>query len=72
VPCAKARPCRVKPVRSLCIHGELALVMGARRIVKEEPAYEPPMTERLNLSEQRWRTNPRIVAVFAHRGQPIG
>ncbi len=72
MPCAKARPHRVKPVRSLCIHGELALMMGARRMVQEEPAYRPPMTEWLNLIEQRWRTNPLIVVIFAHRGQPIG
>lgn len=57
MPYAKARPYMVKPARSLFIDGEIALMMGARRMLKEEPTYKQPMTERLNLIEQRLRAN---------------
>ena len=57
MPYAKARPYVVKPARSLFIDGEIALMMGARRLLQEEPAYQAPMTERLNSIEQRMRAN---------------
>ena len=59
---AKDRPYMVKPARSLFIDGEIALMMGARRMLQEEPAYKQPMTERLKLIEQRWRANPIMAA----------
>jgi hypothetical protein len=59
---AKDRPYRVKPARSLFIDGEIALMMGARRMLQEEPAYKQPMTERLKLIEERWRANPVMAA----------
>jgi hypothetical protein len=62
MPYAKARPYMVQPARSLFIDGELALMMSARRMLQEEPAYKQPMTERLNLIEQRWRANPIMAA----------
>lgn len=62
MPYAKDRPYRVKPARSLFIDGEIALMMGARRILQEEPAYKQPMTERLKLIEERWRANPIMAA----------
>jgi len=40
MPYAKDRPYRVKPARSLFIDGEIALMMGARRMLQEEPAYK--------------------------------
>jgi len=62
MPYAKDRPYRVKPARSLFIDGEIALMMGARRMLQEEPAYKQPMTERLKLIEERWRGNPIMAA----------
>ncbi len=62
MPYAKARPYVVKPARSLFIDGEIALMMGARRMLQEEPAYKQPMMERLNAIEQRWRANPIMAA----------
>jgi hypothetical protein len=59
---AKDRPYRVKPARSLFIDGEIALMMGARRMLQEEPAYKQPMSERLKLIEERWRANPVMAA----------
>jgi len=60
MPYAKDRPYVVKPTRSLFIDGEIALMMGARRMLKEEPTYKQPMTDRLNLIEQRLRANPAM------------
>jgi hypothetical protein len=62
MPYAKARPYIVTPARSLFIDGEIALMMGARRMLQEEPAYKQPMTERLTIIEQRWRANPIMAA----------
>ena len=62
MPYAKDRPYRVKPARSLFIDGEIVLMMGARRILQEEPDYKQPMTERLKLIEERWRGNPIMAA----------
>jgi hypothetical protein len=62
MPYAKDRPYIVKPARSLFIDGEIALMMGARRMLQEQPAYKQPMTERLNIIEQRWRANPLMAA----------
>jgi len=58
MPYAKARPYQVSPARSLFLDGEIALMMGARRILQEKPAYRLPMTERLNLIGHRMRSNP--------------
>jgi len=57
MPYAKARPFAVQPARSCFLDGEIALMMGARRLLQEEPAYKGPMTERLNLIERRLRSN---------------
>lgn len=58
MPYAKARQYVVQPERSLFIDSEIALMMGSRRMLQEQPDYKLPMTERLNLIEQRWRANP--------------
>ncbi len=59
---AKDRPYVVKPARSLFIDGEIALMMGARRLLQEEPAYKVPTTERLSQIERRWSGNPLMAA----------
>lgn len=58
MPYAKDRAYVVKPARSLFLDGEIALMMGARRMLQEQPGYKQPMTERLRLIEQRMRSNP--------------
>jgi hypothetical protein len=62
MPCAKDRPYLVKPAHSLFIDGEIALMMGARRVLQEEPAYKESMAERLSQIERRWRINPLMAA----------
>jgi len=59
---AKDRPYVVKPARSLFIDGEIAFMMGARRMLQEEPAFKQSMTERLKLIEERWSANPIMAA----------
>jgi hypothetical protein len=58
MPYAKDRPYRVQPARSLFIDGEIALMMAARRMLREENAYKKPMAARLKLIEERWNANP--------------
>jgi hypothetical protein len=58
MPYAKYRPYVVKPVRSLFIDGEVAMMMGVRRMLREEPAYQRAMAERLQITEQRMLANP--------------
>jgi hypothetical protein len=62
MPYAKDRPYQVKPARSLFIDGEIALMMGARRMLQEDPHYRQPMTDRLNAIEERWRASPIMAA----------
>jgi len=65
MPYAKDSAFRVQPTRSCFLDGEIALMMGARRMLQEEPAYKQPMTERLNLIEQRLRSN-RLMAMESY------
>jgi hypothetical protein len=62
MPYAKDRPYRIQPARSLFIDGEVALMMAARRMLQEEPAYQEPMRGRLSAIEQRWRANAVMAA----------
>ncbi len=62
MPYAKDRPYRVQPASSLFIDGEIALMMGARRMLEEEPHYKVPMTKWLKVIEERWRANPIMAA----------
>jgi hypothetical protein len=59
---AKNRPYRIQPARSLFIDGEIALMMGARRMLEEKPAYQQPMTDRLKAIEAQWAANPLMAA----------
>ena len=59
---AKARPYVVKPARSLFLDGEIAFMMGSRRLLQEEPDYRQPMTDRLKSIEERWSRNPLMAA----------
>lgn len=65
MPYAKARSYVVKPARSLFLDGEIALMMGARRMLQEEPAYKQPMTERLKFIEKGLRAN-RVMALESY------
>ncbi len=54
----RASPFRVSPVRSLFVDGEIALMLGARRVLAEKPEYRAAMHERLEMIAGRWRSSP--------------
>ncbi|HZV02928.1 MAG TPA: hypothetical protein VFF73_39850 [Planctomycetota bacterium] len=53
---------RVQPPRSLFLDGEIALMLGARRLVEEKPEYRPPFAERVRVMEERMRKGPVLCA----------
>src|SRR5581483_8945012 len=58
MPYARERPFVAKPARSCFLDGEIALMMGARRLLQDDAAWKKSMTERLAVIEQRLRSNP--------------
>ena len=59
---SRGGPFRVQPARSLFLDGELALMLGARRIVEEKPDYRGPFAERVRVMEERMRRSPVLCA----------
>ncbi len=52
----------MQPPRSLFVDGELALLLGARRLVAERPEYRAPLAERARLIAERMRRGPVLSA----------
>jgi hypothetical protein len=52
----------ISPPRSLFIDGEIALMLAARRLVAEQPAYKPLLSERVELMIARMRQSPVLCA----------
>jgi linalool dehydratase/isomerase-like protein len=48
----------VRPPRSVFVDGEIALMLAARRILKEEDAYKAPLTERVEAMISRMQESP--------------
>ncbi|HNY27025.1 MAG TPA: hypothetical protein PKH31_06545 [Candidatus Sumerlaeota bacterium] len=55
---AKGRDFQVSPNRSLFVDGEIALMMGMRRVAREKAEYAAPMRERLDALLERMRRSP--------------
>ncbi|MHC4714195.1 MAG: linalool dehydratase/isomerase domain-containing protein [Planctomycetota bacterium] len=53
---------RQKPPRSIFVDGEIALMMGARRLVEEKPSYREPMLGRIAIMAERMSQNPVMCA----------
>jgi hypothetical protein len=51
-----------KPPRSIFVDGEIALMMGARRLVREKPEYRGPMRERIEFMTSRMSGSPVLCA----------
>jgi hypothetical protein len=51
-----------KPPRSIFVDGEIALMLGARRLVEEQPAYRAPMQERIAVMAERMGRAPVMCA----------
>lgn len=61
MPYAKASAYVVKPVRSLFLDGEIALMLAARRLLEEKAEYQPLLTERIKLIADGLRRAPDMV-----------
>jgi len=53
MPYAKRWPFRHKPARSLFVDGEIALMLGMRRVVEERADYRPRLAERVRIILER-------------------
>ena len=62
MPYAKARPFLQQPARSQFLDGEIAMMLAARRLVEEKPAYRAAMTERIELMIARMKKSPVLSA----------
>jgi len=52
----------LRPPRSLFIDGEIALMLAARRLVEEKPAYRQPLAERVEIMIDRMSQSPVLCA----------
>lgn len=59
---ARARPFVVQPARSLFVDGEVALMLGARRLVEEREDYKPLLADRVRILVDRMRQSPVLSA----------
>src|SRR5262249_44116477 len=62
MPYAKRRDFVVQPARSQFIDGELALMMGLRRLVAEKEEYKAPLNERVVAMIERMQKSPVLSA----------
>jgi hypothetical protein len=62
MPYARTKPFIHQPPRSLFIDAEVALMIAARRMVQEKPAYKDPMWDRLNASIAQMQKSPILLA----------
>jgi hypothetical protein len=62
LPYAQASPWLEQPARSQFLDGELALLLAARRLVEEKPAYREPLRERVAAIEARMAASPSLSA----------
>ena len=51
-----------QPARSLFVDSEIALMLGARRLVEEKPEYKPLLTDRVNTMARYMRKSPVLCA----------
>jgi hypothetical protein len=51
-------PFRVQPARSIFVDGEIALMLGVRRLVEEREDWKAPFAERVRIMEERMRQSP--------------
>lgn len=51
-----------KPERSLFIDGEIALMLGMRRVIEEKPAYKQIMNDRVRIITDRMEHSPTLSA----------
>jgi hypothetical protein len=52
----------LKPERSLFVDGEIAIMIGARRMAEEKPDYKPLMQKRIDTIVARMKESPALLA----------
>jgi len=62
MPYAKSSPYTAQPARSLFVDGELALMLGVRRVLQEREDYAPLMSARIAAILERMHRSPSLVA----------
>ncbi len=62
MPYARRKPFVVQPARSLFVDGEIALMLGLRRLVEEKDAYRPLMADRIEVIVRRMEAGPVLCA----------
>jgi len=62
MPYGRVAPFVVAPARSLFVDGEIALMLGMRRIVQEKPEYAPLLAARVDLMVERMKRSPVLSA----------
>jgi len=60
MPYAKVRPFVTQPPHSLFLDGEIALMLGCRRMVEEKPESKPLLTERIDGIVARFKQSPHL------------
>jgi hypothetical protein len=60
MPYSRRGPFVMQPARSLFLDGEIALMMGMRRMVKEHPEYKRQMRERIGIIVSRMQKSPTL------------
>ncbi|HPF41855.1 MAG TPA: hypothetical protein PK093_24755 [Phycisphaerae bacterium] len=62
MPYAKNAPFRRQPARSLFVDGEIALMLGARRLIQDDETYRRAMRERIDIILSQMRNGPMLCA----------
>jgi len=62
MPYAKAAPYLAQPARSLFVDGEIALMLGVRRVLQEREDFKPLLATRVQVMLDRMRRSPSLVA----------
>lgn len=62
MPYARTTPYQLQPARSLFLDGEIAMMLGARRMVEEKPEYKPLLHERCAVMLERMEKSGLIFA----------
>jgi hypothetical protein len=59
---ARTRPYREQPARSQFVDSEIALMLGARRLIEEKESWREPLRERVRVIVDRMKRSPSLSA----------
>jgi hypothetical protein len=61
MPYANAGKWVMQPERSLFLDGEIALMLGSRRMLEEKEEYKAALTERINIMTEEFNRSPHLI-----------